>query len=193
MHRGMEVYVCVNVVRFTSSMSVYLKSVEMSLKLCRRRFHVGLLIRLNFVCNSFKKACHVTDQSVFCTKKSTFLVFNGVIFWPEQLLTCRTQRRIYFVTCRRTDCCELPVDDPAVNNLEDNNPLRTVFQEVGHLLLQLGLHLMLGYHFQVVPWGFAAPLHLTQVLLQLVEIHLTEEMVVQVSELWWETVLKNKM
>lgn len=46
---------------------------------------------------------------------------------------------------------ELPVDDPAVNNLEDDNPLSTVFEEVGHLLLQLGLHFMLGYHLQVVP------------------------------------------
>ena len=45
----------------------------------------------------------------------------------------------------------LPVDDPAVNNLEDDDPLRTVFEEVGHLLLQLGLHLVLGDHLQVVP------------------------------------------
>lgn len=69
----------------------------------------------------------------------------------------------------------LPVDDPAMHNLQDDDPLGAVFEEVGHLLLQLGLHLMLGDHLQVVPRGFAAPLHLTQVLLQLVEIHLRKE------------------
>ena len=46
---------------------------------------------------------------------------------------------------------DLPVDDPAVNNLEDDDPLGTVFEEVRHLLLQLRLHLMLGDHLQVVP------------------------------------------
>lgn len=70
---------------------------------------------------------------------------------------------------------KLPVDDPPVNNLEDDDPLSAVLEEVGHLLLQLGLHLVLGDDFQVVPRGFAAPLHLAQVLLQLVEIHLMEE------------------
>lgn len=45
----------------------------------------------------------------------------------------------------------LPIDDPAVNNLEDDNPLSAVFEKVRHLLLQLGLHLMLGDHLQVVP------------------------------------------
>lgn len=65
-----------------------------------------------------------------------------------------------------------PVDNPAVNDFEDDDPLGAVFQEVRHLLLQLGLHLVLGDDLQVVPWGFAAPLHLTQILLQLVEIHL---------------------
>lgn len=83
-----------------------------------------------------------------------------------------------------TDTVELPVDDPAVNNLEDDNPLSTFFEEVRHLLLQLGLHLMLGDHLQVVPRGFAAPLHLTQILLQLVEVHLMEEMLVQMRDLW---------
>ena len=39
-----------------------------------------------------------------------------------------------------------PVDDPAVDNLEDDDPLSTVFEEVRHLLFQLGLHLMLGDH-----------------------------------------------
>lgn len=70
---------------------------------------------------------------------------------------------------------ELPVDDPAVDNLQDDNPLSAVLEEVGHLLLQLGLHLVLGDHLQVVPGCLAAALHLTQVLLQLVEIHLTGE------------------
>lgn len=61
-----------------------------------------------------------------------------------------------------------------MNYLEDDDSFGAVFQEVGHLLLQLRLHLVLGDHLQVVPRGLAAPLHLTQVLLQLVKIHLME-------------------
>lgn len=68
---------------------------------------------------------------------------------------------------------EPPVDDPAVDNLQDDDPLGALLQEVRHLLLELRLHLVLGNHLQVVPRGLAAPLHLTQVLLQLVEIHLS--------------------
>lgn len=63
-----------------------------------------------------------------------------------------------------------------MNNFEDDDPLGAVFQEVRHLLLELGLHLVLGDDLQVVPRGFAASLHLTQILLQLVEIHLTSKM-----------------
>lgn len=44
-----------------------------------------------------------------------------------------------------------PVDDPAVDDLENDDPLSTVFEEVRHLLLQLGLHLMLGDHLQMIP------------------------------------------
>lgn len=78
----------------------------------------------------------------------------------------------------------LPVDDPAVNYLEDDDPLSTVFEEVRHLLLQLCLHFMLGDDLQVIPWGFAATLHLTQVFLQLVKIHLIEEMLEWISGTW---------
>lgn len=46
---------------------------------------------------------------------------------------------------------EVPVDDPAVDYLEDDDPLSAVFEEVRHLLLQLRLHLVLGDHLQVVP------------------------------------------
>lgn len=38
-----------------------------------------------------------------------------------------------------------------MNDFEDDDPLGAVFQEVRHLLLQLGLHLMLGDDLQVVP------------------------------------------
>lgn len=58
-----------------------------------------------------------------------------------------------------------PVDDPAVHNLQDDDPLGAVLEEVRHLLLELWLHLVLGDHLQVVPRRLAAPLHLTQVLL----------------------------
>lgn len=44
-----------------------------------------------------------------------------------------------------------PVDNPAMNDFEDDDPLGAVFQEVRHLLLQLGLHLVLGDDLQVVP------------------------------------------
>lgn len=73
---------------------------------------------------------------------------------------------------KNRDASRPPVDDPAVHNLQDDDPLGAVLEEVRHLLLELGLHLMLGDHLQVVPRGLAAPLHLTQVLLQLVEVHL---------------------
>ena len=66
----------------------------------------------------------------------------------------------------------LPVDDPAMDDLEDDDALGAVFEEVGHLLLELGLHLVLGDHLQMVPGCLAAPLHLGQGLLQLVEVHL---------------------
>ena len=69
----------------------------------------------------------------------------------------------------------LPVDDPAVDDLQDDDALGAVLEEVRHLLLELGLHLMLGDHLQVVPGGFAAALHLGQGLLQLVEVHLGGE------------------
>lgn len=61
-----------------------------------------------------------------------------------------------------------------MDDLEDDDSFSAIFEEIGHLLLQLGLHLVLGDHLQMVPRGFAAPLHLRQVLLQLVEIHLEE-------------------
>lgn len=66
----------------------------------------------------------------------------------------------------------LPVDDPAVYDLQDDDPLRTVLQEIRHLLLQHRLHFMLGDHLQVIPRRLAPALHLTQVLLQLVKVHL---------------------
>ena len=61
-----------------------------------------------------------------------------------------------------------------MNDLEDDDPLSAVFKEVGHFLLELGLHLVFGDHLQMVPRGFAASLHLAKVLLQLIEIHLKE-------------------
>ena len=69
----------------------------------------------------------------------------------------------------------LPVDDPAVDDLQDDDALGAVLQEVRHLLLELGLHLVLGDHLQVVPGCLAAALHLGQGLLQLVEVHLEGE------------------
>ena len=66
----------------------------------------------------------------------------------------------------------LPVDDPAMDDLQDDDALGAVLEEVRHLLLELGLHLVLGDHLQVVPGCLAAALHLGQGLLQLVEVHL---------------------
>ena len=59
-----------------------------------------------------------------------------------------------------------------MHDLEDDDPLRAVLQEVGHFLLQCWFHLVLGDDLEVVPGCFAPSLHLAQILLQLVKVHL---------------------
>lgn len=44
-----------------------------------------------------------------------------------------------------------PVEDSTVYNFEDYDPLRAVFEEIGHLLLQCWFHLVFCNDFQVVP------------------------------------------
>ena len=61
-----------------------------------------------------------------------------------------------------------------MNYLQDDDPLGTVFEEVGHLLFERGLHLVLGDDFQMIPGCFAAPFHLNQVLLELIKVHLRD-------------------
>lgn len=58
-------------------------------------------------------------------------------------------QRLFLVT--RLVCPCVPVVDPTVDYLQDNDPLSTVLQEVRHLLFQGGLHLVLGHHLQMVP------------------------------------------
>lgn len=69
-------------------------------------------------------------------------------------------------------CVAVLVYDPPMDDLKNDDPLRTVFKEVRHALLKSRLHLMFGDHLQVVPGCLAATLHLTQVLLQLVKVNL---------------------
>lgn len=45
----------------------------------------------------------------------------------------------------------LPVDDSAMDDLEDDDSLGAVLEEVGHPLLERGLHLVLGDDLEVVP------------------------------------------
>lgn len=61
-------------------------------------------------------------------------------------------------------------------SLQDDSPPGTVLQEVGHLLLQRRLHLMLGDQLEVLPRCLAAALHLRHVLLQQVEVHLETQL-----------------
>lgn len=66
-----------------------------------------------------------------------------------------------------------PVDYPSVHNLQNDDPLRAVLEEVRHLLLQRRLHLVFGDDLEVIPWCLAPPLHLGQIVLQLIEVHLS--------------------
>lgn len=66
-----------------------------------------------------------------------------------------------------------PVDDSSVYGLQNDDPLCAVFEEVGHFLLQRQLHLVLGHDLEVIPRCFAPPLHLDQVVLKLIKVHLT--------------------
>lgn len=66
-----------------------------------------------------------------------------------------------------------PVHDSSVYSLQNDDPLCTVFEEIGHFLLQHRLHLVLGYDLEVIPRCFASPLHLDQVVLKLIKVHLT--------------------
>lgn len=68
----------------------------------------------------------------------------------------------------------IPVDDSSVYNLQNDDPLCAVFEEIGHFLLQRRLHLVLGYDLEVIPRCFAPPLHLEQVVLKLIKVHLTK-------------------
>lgn len=45
----------------------------------------------------------------------------------------------------------LPVDDPPVDHLQDDDPLRAVLQELRHLALQHRLGFVFGHHLQIVP------------------------------------------
>lgn len=44
-----------------------------------------------------------------------------------------------------------PVDNSSMYNLEYDDPLCTVFEEVGHFLFQRWFHLMFCNDFQVIP------------------------------------------
>lgn len=68
-----------------------------------------------------------------------------------------------------------PVDDSSVYNLQNDDPLCAVFEEIGHFLLQRRLHLVLGYDLEVIPRRFAPPLHLEQVVLELIKVHLKKK------------------
>lgn len=65
-----------------------------------------------------------------------------------------------------------PVHDSSVDGFQDDDLLSAVLQKVRHLLFQRWFHLVLRDDFQMIPRCFAAPFHLSQVLLQLIEIHL---------------------
>ena len=63
---------------------------------------------------------------------------------------------------------------------QDDYSLCAVFQEVRHLLLQRWLHLVFGDDLQVVPGCFAPSLHLDQIILELVKIHLGGAMQIKI-------------
>lgn len=60
-------------------------------------------------------------------------------------------------------------------SLQNDDPLCAVFEEIGHFLLQRRLHLVLGYDLEVIPRRFAPPLHLEQVVLELIKVHLKKK------------------
>lgn len=67
----------------------------------------------------------------------------------------------------------IPVDYPSMYNLQNDDPLGTVFEEVGHFLFQRWFHLVFRNDLEVIPWCFAPSLHLGQIVLKLIKVHLT--------------------
>lgn len=67
----------------------------------------------------------------------------------------------------------IPVDYSSMYNLQNNYSLCTVFEEVWHFLFQCWFHLMFCNDLEVIPWCFAPPLHLGQIVLKLIKVHLT--------------------
>lgn len=67
----------------------------------------------------------------------------------------------------------IPVDYSSMYNLQNNNSFCAVFEKIWHFLFQCWLHLMFRNDLKVIPWGFAPSLHLGQIVLKLVKVHLT--------------------
>lgn len=66
-----------------------------------------------------------------------------------------------------------PVDYSPMHNLQNDDSLCAVFKEVGHFLLQRRFHLVFRDDLKVIPWCFAPSLHLGQIVLKLIKVHLT--------------------
>lgn len=65
--------------------------------------------------------CDFTSDGSVHQNASCLLLFDRVLFMNGT---------------EETSCvgADVPVDDPSVNRLQDNDPLGAVFKEVGHLL-----------------------------------------------------------